>query len=394
MLIKKEQKPIIRSLFDTDTYKLTMQQANFFKYPDVDVEYELNNRDKTYMPPGFGERYQEEIYKMKGLRIPDGGLEWLKGVLPVFKKEYLEYLGDYRFNPDEISVIQTNAPEDNIHIKAKGKAPSSIPWEVPCLGLFELYYQMTGNKGDWSHFTKSTTEKIRLWSEAKIKLIEMGTRRRYSYDAQDYAVGRFAREYPHLLGTSNVHLAYKYGIKPKGTVAHEWPMLHQVLFGTAQANIKALETWREIYGNLLSIVLPDAFTTDFFLKTFTKEWAEWADGGRQDSYDPNIFAKKWIQHYLNLGIDPKTKLVFFSDSLDLWKPIELQKRWSPEIGTGFGIGTFITNDFGIKPLNIVMKLTKVNGQPAVKIPDTPGKRNGDPARAEEVAQEIAELMKN
>jgi len=225
--------------------------------------------------------------------------------------------------------------------------------------------------------------------ELGVKVADFSTRRRFSFDVQDDVVAilkEYAREA--FVGTSNVYFAMKHGVKPIGTKAHELYSAYAAMFGYRMANALCQEGWMQTYGGDLGIALPDTFTTDVFLRTFDKKWARLYDGLRQDSGDPNAFADKVIAHYESLGIDPMTKTIVFSDSLNVDKVALIEKYCRGRIKTAYGIGTNFANDVGHKPLNIVCKLVASAPDetsplvPCVKLSDVPGKHTGDP---EEIA---------
>jgi len=215
------------------------------------------------------------------------------------------------------------------------------------------------------------TEKIALLkANPDIKISDFGTRRHFSMQWQNYVLERLIDECPeNLVGTSNIALANSLGIKPIGTFAHELPMVYAALADARGEDLRAshnrlLNDWYDQYGQDYSIALTDTFTTDFFFEDFTKEQAQTWKGVRQDSGDPFDFGENLIQFYQDKGINPLTKIVVFSDGLNIKAIIGLQKQFENRIQTVFGWGTDLMNDLGVKPLNIVMKATHV------KLPDT------------------------
>jgi len=211
---------------------------------------------------------------------------------------------------------------------------------------------------------------------------EFGLRRRLSAEAQELAVQKFAHLNDTLhssskfVGTSNVYLAKKYGLTPVGTMAHEWIMCtgqgnHR--HNPAYSNWYALDAWIKEYGVLNGIALTDTITTDCFLRDFQLTYATLFSGVRHDSGDPYEWGEKMIAHYKSLGIDPKTKTLLFSDSLDFERADKLYRHFCKETNVAFGIGTYLSNDTDVPALNIVMKTTICNGMDVAKISDTPGK---------------------
>ena len=184
-------------------------------------------------------------------------------------------------------------------------------------------------------------------------------------------------------GTSNVYLAFLYDLTPLGTEAHEWFMFHGAKYGFQQANELGLKHWSDVYQGDLGTALCDTFTTEAFLKSFNKKYAKLYDGVRQDSGDVYEFANKVIDHYKKLGIDPLSKTIIFSDSLDSEKAKEINHWCNGKIKCSFGIGTNLSNDVGVTPLNMVIKMTATKPTdedgwiPTIKLSDTAGKHTGD-----------------
>jgi nicotinate phosphoribosyltransferase len=185
-----------------------------------------------------------------------------------------------------------------------------------------------------------------------------------------------------FIGTSNVYLAYKYNLVPIGTHAHEWFMFHAAKYGFKMSNKLALENWVKVFRGDLGIALSDTFTSDAFFIAFDTKLAKLFDGVRQDSGDPIEFGYKIIDHYKKLNIDPKSKTIIFSDSLNPEKVREISKEFRGKIKVSFGIGTNLTNDVGAEPLNIVIKMTEALPEgrhwiPTVKLSDSFGKYTGE-----------------
>jgi nicotinate phosphoribosyltransferase len=207
---------------------------------------------------------------------------------------------------------------------------------------------------------------------------EFGTRRRRSYAIQDKVIQAF-QTYGGFNGTSNVHFAMKYNLKPIGTMAHEWIMGVSALEGLRHANFHALQNWVRVYNADLGIALTDTFGTPAFFKNFNMRLAKLYDGVRHDSGDPFEFADKVIEHYKSLGIDPMSKVIVFSDGLNVEKCLEIAKYCNGKIRFSFGIGTHFTNDFeGSPALNMVIKIWMCDGVHVVKLGDGTGKTMGDP----------------
>jgi nicotinate phosphoribosyltransferase len=273
---------------------------------------------------------------------------------------------------------------DQLVIRLRGPWLHVILYEVPVLamvsevrnrarypdvGLASVRDQLY-RKFDWLTANASSDELSQL------QVADFGTRRRFSYPVQDSVVQVLRRDFPgRFVGTSNVHLAHKYGLKPLGTMAHEWIMAHQQLGPRLiDSQIAALDCWVREYRGLLGIALTDCITMDAFLRDFDLYFAKLFDGLRHDSGDPIVWAEKAIAHYHKLGIDPMTKTLTFSDSLTLPKALEIFRQLRGRINVSFGIGTHLTCDIpGVKPMSIVLKMTDCNGQPVAKISDEAAK---------------------
>lgn len=278
-----------------------------------------------------------------------------------FPENYLDYLEEFRFDPGEVSAgLDENC---RLHLEIEGTWQSAILWEVPVLALIsELYYKMTGQVIDLnsSGIFEKDLNKCRKIALNQIFFSEFGTRRRYSFENQERMNRHFIKETGDVfLGTSNVYFAYKYNLKPIGTVAHEWFMVHGALYGYKLANRAALDNWFGVYKGLLGIALSDTYTSDYFIDNLDEENAARFYGVRQDSGDPFRFADKMILRYKELSIDPMTKTIVFSDNLNIDSAVELKRYCEGKIKSFFGIGTHFTNDVGVSPLNIVIKIAAV-----------------------------------
>lgn len=380
---------IIKSILDTDLYKLTMQQAVLFgklagvAYEGVDVEYDFINRGGTKFPEDFGIRLFTQVAHMGDLRLTTEERIFLERKCRFLKRSYLDFLSGYRFNPDEVQISQSGG---DLSVKIRGPWYRTVLWEVPLMALIcEMYAPQF--RGSLDIARNQGIKKGTKLREAGCLFADFGTRRRFSQPVQQQTVaGLIESANPtaagKLTGTSNVDLARQFDITPIGTHAHEWFMAHAALFGYRLANRYALEAWVNEYDGDLGIALTDTFTTKTFFSQFSMKLAKLFDGVRHDSADPIEFAKMTIAHYEQLRIDPMTKTIVFSDGLTTDKAIEIHNWCKGKIRTAFGIGTHFTNDVGFKPLNIVIKLTKCNTIPVVKLSDEPGKNTGDPRAIE------------
>lgn len=371
---------IIQSLLDSDLYKLTMGQVVFFDFPNVWVSYSFTNRGGTEFPPGFADALNMELRELSYLRLKSNEARWMYK-LPYFRKAFVEWFSGYSFDYNEVSISQNKG---NLSINIDGYWYRTIHWEVVLMAMVsELYFKMTGQMMDKDAFVR-IDQKAEKLQNAKCFWSDFGTRRRFSFNIQNEVVSRM-RHYDGFLGTSNPYLAMIHGTNPIGTSAHEATMAMQAIYGVRNSNRKWLEHWYNFYRGELGVALTDTITTDVFLKDFDSLMARIYDGTRHDSSDPYVWGEKIINHYKKLGISPITKNLVFSDGLDVDKFIDISKTFSPRVRRVVGgIGTHFTNDVGVKPLNIVIKLTTVSvntASPAigvVKLSDTPGKHNGTP----------------
>ncbi|MFG0583743.1 nicotinate phosphoribosyltransferase [Pseudomonas sp. zjy_9] len=370
---------IVQNLLDTDLYKLTMMQAVLHNYPNAEVEWEFRCRNSEDLTPYLAEiRYQFE--RLSELSLTVDQLAFLERI-PFIKPDFIRFLSLFRFN---LRYVHTSIEDGQLSIRLRGPWLHVILFEVPLLAIIsevrnryryrevvlEQAAERLYEKIDWLRSEASDDEL------AGFQLADFGTRRRFSYRAQEQAVRILKRDFPgRFVGTSNLHLAREFELKPIGTMAHEWLMAHQQLGPRLiDSQSAALDCWVREYRGQLGIALTDCITMDAFLADFDLYFAKLFDGLRHDSGDPLIWAEKAIAHYEKLGIDPLSKTLVFSDGLDLEKSLRLYRALSGRIHVSFGVGTNLTCDIpGVEPMNIVIKMIACNGQPVAKISDTPGK---------------------
>ncbi len=371
---------MIQSILDNDLYKLTMQQAVLMAAPDANVVYRFTNRrpEKLVNKTMFN-GIREDIESLSELKMDAMEHDWLAAECPFLNPAYLEYLANYRFNPDELTL---NRSDNELELTVRGNWHRTILWEVPLMAIISrnhfLHVDTGWNKKKTPQKQQDLAEqKARNLSDAGCLWADFGTRRRRNYESQDRIVATH-KNYKGFVGTSNVHLACKHGVRPIGTMAHEWIMGGSVLWSLRHANRYALEEWSKIYHGQLGIALTDTFGTEAFFTDFDSRLAREFDGIRHDSADPFEFADRVIKFYREAGIDPTTKTIVFSDSLNTELAIELQQFCHGRIKCSFGIGTHFTNDYeGSRALNIVIKMSDINGAPVVKLSDDAGKATGD-----------------
>ncbi|CAM8213481.1 nicotinate phosphoribosyltransferase [Enterobacter asburiae] len=369
--------PVLHTLLDTDAYKLHMQQAVFHHYYDVHVAAEFRCRGDDLLGI-YADAIREQVDAMQHLTLQDEEYQWLSG-LPFFKDDYLNWLRDFRYKPEQVSVVNDNGKLD---IRLEGPWREVIMWEVPLLAVIsELAHRYRSPEKGVEQAVAALENKLAAFSTltegldmSRFRLMDFGTRRRFSRDVQEAIVKRLQRE-PWFVGTSNYDLARRLSLTPMGTQAHEWFQAHQQISpDLANSQRAALAAWLEEYPNQLGIALTDCITMDAFLRDFGPEFAERYQGLRHDSGDPVEWGEKAIAHYEKLGIDPMSKVLVFSDNLDLAKAVDLYRHFNTRVNLSFGIGTRLTCDIPqVKPLNIVIKLVECNGKPVAKLSDSPGK---------------------
>jgi len=376
----------LKSILDNDFYKITMQNAVVKLFPSQIVKYEFINRGKHQFPEGFADELRCAVNSMAELHLSKDEKKFMAKTCPYIDLPYLDFLEGYHYDPSEVFIEQIG---NDLKVTVEGLWYRTILWEVPLLALIsELHYEMNPMERDSNGTViERTLDKAQKLNDLGVTFAEFGTRRRHSYKVEDIVVNALNKKDSSFIGTSNVHFAMKYGVKPIGTHAHEWFMFHAAEYGFKMANKIALEHWTDIYRGDLGVALSDTFTTDVFFQQVDKMFTKLFDGVRHDSGDPLEFADKTIAHYVKNGINPLYKYIIFSDGLNLEKVEEITNYCSGKIGISFGIGTNLTNDVGLKPMNIVMKLIGVQAEnkewiPTVKLSDEHGKYTGDPKMIE------------
>ncbi|MBV8044745.1 nicotinate phosphoribosyltransferase [Pluralibacter sp.] len=369
--------PVLHSMLDTDAYKLHMQQAVFHHYYDVHVAAEFRCRGDDLLGI-YADAIREQVEAMQSLKLQDDEYQWLSG-LPFFKQDYLSWLREFRYDPRQVTVINDNG---KLNIRLEGPWREVIMWEVPLLAVIsELVHRYRSPDVGITLALETLEHKLTDFSRmtadidiSAFRLMDFGTRRRFSREVQQAIVERLQQE-PWFVGTSNYDLARRLSLTPMGTQAHEWFQAHQQISPElATSQRVALAAWLEEYPDQLGIALTDCITMDAFLRDFGPEFAQRYQGLRHDSGDPVEWGEKAIAHYEKLGIDPLSKVLVFSDNLDLDKAVGLYRHFSSRVNLSFGIGTRLTCDIPqVKPLNIVIKLVECNGKPVAKLSDSPGK---------------------
>lgn len=376
---------IITSLLETDMYKFSMGQAIYHQFSDYKTTWSFKCRNKdVQFTSEMVEEIRAQIQAYCKLRFTEDELQYLDNIKWI-KGSYVDFLRLWSPRYEDFTI--TTDGECGLSIEVAGTWLNTSMYEIPTLAIVnEVYFRM---QYDYEELLDSFKERLDVkfenlksghWYAGTFS--EFGLRRRLSAEAQSLVVEKFfhlndTKHSPsRFIGTSNVYLAKKFGLTPVGTMAHEWIMCtgqgnHK--HNPAYSNWYALDAWIKEYGVLNGIALTDTITTDCFLRDFQLTYATLFSGVRHDSGDPYEWGEKMIDQYRKLGIDPKNKTLLFSDSLDFERADALWHHFHNDINVAFGIGTYLSNDTKVSPLNIVMKVTKCNGMDVAKISDTDGK---------------------
>jgi nicotinate phosphoribosyltransferase len=369
---------IINHLTDTDFYKYTMGQAIFHNIKNAHTKWELTIRSKGVKTGYLKDEVNYQIDHLCELKHGTDELQFLDSI-PYLTYDFIEYLEDFRLKRKYINV---ESYDDQLHITAEGPEERIHWYETLVMPIVQELWMADQEGVDYELGKKNLDAAIdkynKLWNEGKkFQLADFGTRRRASYDWHEYVVRRLIEKCLAFVGTSNVYLAMKFGVKPIGTFAHSWKMLFQGLKGirTEDSQEAAFETWAKEFDGDLGIFLSDTYGFLAFLKAFTKRYMKLASGARHDSNDPFLWGDLFIAALKYNQIDPMTKVACFSDSLNDDKVVDIVNYFWNRILISIGQGTFLTNNVGGNPLNMVMKMQEVNGIKAVKMSDCPGKTN-------------------
>ena len=375
-----------RSLLETDLYKLTMLQPFLHRHPDAQMEYRFVCRNTTQFPLAeIVDELNLAIDALCTLTLSDDELAYLRS-LRFIKSDFVDFLQLFRF---QRRFIRAWADGDTLEIRAEGPVVHTMGFEIHILSLVNEIYsrRVAARVGEASVLAEGRRrlaekiEKLKQFSRAAplatpFEFFDFGLRRRFSASWQEEVVSTLQAELPGMFrGTSNVYLADKFGLTPIGTMAHEYLQSFQGFEGVRLKDFQkaALEEWVQEYRGDLGVALTDVVGMDAFLADFDLYLAKLFDGLRHDSGDPVEWGEKALAHYKTLRINAMTKRLVFSDGLNVETAIRLYRHFGDRAPTGFGIGTNLSNDLGIKPLNIVMKLVSCNGQPVAKLSDSPGK---------------------
>ncbi len=379
---------IIQSLLDTDLYKFTMMQVVLHQFPGAKVEYKFRCRNPGVQLAPYVDEIRAEIHALCDLRFSDDELAYLQS-LRFIKSDFVDFLRVFQLSEKYIRVT----PLDNgeIDITIRGPWLHTVLFEIPVLAIVnEVYFRNTQPQPNYEEGRQRLAAKIeamRAPGLEALKIADYGTRRRFSRAWQEEVLRSLvgglgvATQQPargeragQLAGTSNMLLAKEMGLTPLGTMAHEYLQACQSLGPRLrESQIFGFDMWAKEYRGDLGIALSDVYGMDAFLRDFDLYFCKLFDGARHDSGDPFTWGERLIAHYERHKIDPLTKILIFSDALTIPRTIALFERFNGRCQLAFGVGTNLTNDLGYEPLQIVIKMTRCNGQPVAKISDTPGK---------------------
>ncbi|MBP3204875.1 MAG: nicotinate phosphoribosyltransferase [Lachnospiraceae bacterium] len=373
---------MVTSLLETDLYKFSMGQAIYHQFPSYTATWSFKCRNEdVHFTEEMVEEIKNQIRLYCELKFTEEELAYLS-TITWLKSSYIDFLRLWHPRYEDYT-IGTDA-ECGLTIETSGTWLNTSMYEIPTLAIVnEVYFRMQYKYDElMASFERRLDEKIKWLADGTYYIStfsEFGLRRRLCADAQDLAVRKLAKAdlgRSKFVGTSNVYLAKKYHVTPVGTMAHEWIMCvgqgnHK--HNPAYSNWYALEAWVEEYGVLNGTALTDTITTDCFLRDFKLTYATLFSGVRHDSGDPMEWGDKILAHYKALGIDGTTKTLLFSDSLDFKRADEIYRYFEGRAKVAFGIGTYISNDTDVDPLNIVMKTTVCNRQDVAKLSDVAGK---------------------
>lgn len=379
-LARHDRMPIITHLTDTDLYKFTMQQAVLHRFPGEEAEYRFRCRTPNVDLRPLADEIQLELEHLCQLQFTDQELAFLGG-LRYLKKDYIEFLRIFKLRR---AFVNIDASGDQLAITIKGPMLHVMPFEIYLLAIVsELHYRQFASRQTTQEGLRRLQEKIQLVRQhfssrdekPNFRFSDFGTRRRFSREWQGTVVRTLAKDLPHYMtGTSNVFLAMTEQLTPLGTMAHEYLQAHQALrCQLVDSQKAALESWVKEYRGDLGTALTDVIGMDAFVRDFDLYFAKLYDGVRHDSGDPYEWGERMIAHYESLRINPKTKTLVFSDALTMGKALDLYDYFHDRANTAFGIGTHLTNDLGLQPINIVIKMVRMNDKPTAKLSDSPGK---------------------
>ena len=388
------------SILDTDLYKFTVSYAYMKMFPNAECTFTFKDRNNIKRSEEFLNAFKNKIRQYELVHLTDEEYNWLttNDSISFIPPHYWEWLMSFRFDMDKMNIY---LDEDGVLcVDVTDKCYKASLYEIPV--LFSIpEVNNAGKPIDWERTMYKLIEKVEIANKEGMLFSEFGTRRRFSYEVQDRIIACLKNFSKTCVGTSNMHFAMKYDMKPIGTHPHEWFMFHGAQYGYKAANYMALENWVNVYDGDLGIALSDTYTSDVFFRNFSLKQAKLFDGVRQDSGDEYKFIDKTINFYINKGINYHNKTIVFSNALDFPKAVKILKYCQDKgINASFGIGTNLTCDVyapdGTKydAENIVMKMSRCRMTPnqpwyiTIKISDDLGKHMGDNKEFEHACYEL------
>jgi len=370
---------IITSLLDTDLYKFTMMQVVLHQFPAANVEYRFRCRTPNVNLAPYVEEIRDEVRQLCELRFTEDELDYLRR-MRFIKSDFVDFLALFHLNEKYIAIEASAKGNGEIEIAIIGPWLHTILFEIPVLAIVnEVYFRNTQREPDYAIGRERLGEKIQLLGArpefADCKIADYGTRRRFSKRWHEEVILTLMSGIgEQFAGTSNVFYAQKHALTPLGTMAHEYLQACQALGPRLRdSQTYGFEVWAKEYRGDLGIALSDVYGMKAFLNDFDMYFCKLFDGARHDSGDPFEWGEQLLSHYEENRCDPRTKVLVFSDALDIPKVMQLYERFRGRCKLAFGVGTNLTNDLGYSPLQIVIKMVRCNGQPVAKLSDSPGK---------------------
>jgi nicotinate phosphoribosyltransferase len=369
---------IIPSLLDTDLYKFTMMQVVQHHFAEAQAEYRFKCRNPSIDLSPYVAEIEDEIRALCSLRFRQDELDYLRR-WRFFKSDFVDLLGLFQLQERFVRVTRRDDAPTEIDIAIKGPWLHTILFEVPVLAIVsEIYYRDNVKAPDFAEGRRRLAAKIaqaNTVESSEFRIADYGTRRRFSRAWQGEVLRTLKTDMAaHFVGTSNVRFAMEQGLTPLGTMAHEYLQACQAVGPRLRDSQSfAFNMWAREYRGDLGIALSDVVGLKAFLRDFDLFFCKLFDGVRHDSGDPFAWGDKLIEHYQRMRIDPRSKTMVFSDSLTVPLAMRLYEYFKGRAQTSFGIGTNLTNDLGYEALQIVIKMTRCNGQPVAKISDEPSK---------------------
>lgn len=378
---------MVKSILEQDLYCFSVSYFFMRKYPDSIGELTFFDRNNTIYTKEFVEELKRSFYSIKALKLTKEEFDWVVKRIKYIPEPYWEWLRQWSFDPEKVNIELSQ--EGYLHISVVDKLYRLTLYEIPILcTVSELIHKE--DKFNMSEVIKRLDRKIELSNREGLYFSEFGCRRRSSYNVQNEVVKRIKEKALYCTGTSNVHMAMLYDMIPQGTQNHAVISFHLAQYGYRQGQYIMMENWEDVYDSQLGCALTDTITSKAFFDQLSRKHAFLFPSFRQDSGDEYKFVNLMINRLKELGVDPKDKIIVFSNALDMEKFKDISEYCRGRIKKAIaGIGTNLTCDIpGVKPANIVMKLTRCRMNenkpwiPCIKISDDEGKHMGDPAELE------------